>query len=509
MSIPKEPRQLMINLMYLVLTAMLALNVSAEIINAFFALNKGMKTSSAIVDVSNTRIKGAIDKTVEAYKTAPNLEYQADAAKAQQISKNFEAYIADLTAQMTKEAGGPSKEFSDGRPERFKDKDIPTRMFITDKKGDELQAKIAETRAAFLALVKDPSKKAEMEQNIALKVDSIAQDSKAKTWSEYKFKQMPVAAVMPTLTKFAADAKTSETALLNYFFNLVGGTDIKFDNFKVAIAPKKSYLIRGDKFEADVYLAAYSSNPGGISISVNGSGLPLNAGVAHYETTPGGVGKQQVNATANITNPLTHETKTVSSTFEYEVGEKSATVSADKMNVLYIGVDNPISVSAAGVSSNDIHVSGTGCNIRKEGNGYVATASSQGKAIITVSAPGGMSVEKEFRVKLIPNPVPTLSGKKGGGLGSGEMRGQGGVIAILENFDFNARCLIESFQLVKQHKGADVEISQNSGASFNDKASRMVTSASPGDTYSFFGIRAKCPGDVASRDLGSMSFFIK
>jgi gliding motility-associated protein GldM len=213
MSIPKEPRQLMINLMYLVLTAMLALNVSAEIINAFFALNKGMRNSNSIVENSNGLVKQAIDKQVKAYPTGPNQKYEGLAVKAQNISKEFEAYITGVTSELVTAAGGPDSKHDDGRPVRYKDKDVTTNMFLTAGKGAEIEAKIKSTREAFLALLDgDPKGKAEMEKQIALMVDPIPSDSKATNWSELKFKQMPVAAVMPTLTKLVSDTKTSETS---------------------------------------------------------------------------------------------------------------------------------------------------------------------------------------------------------------------------------------------------------------------------------------------------------
>ena len=514
MSIPKEPRQLMINLMYLVLTAMLALNVSAEIINAFYALNKGMQTSNEIVDKSNTMIKNAIDKQVEAYNNANNQGFQAKAIEAMKISKEFESYIKGIISELTERAGGIDNTHLDGRPVRYKDKDVPTNFFINEKKGEELQKRIDETRLKFLALVTDPTKKKELETQVALKVDAIPADSKATTWTDLKFKQMPVAAVMPILTKFVSDAKTSETALLNYFFNEVGGTDIKFDQFKVAIAPKKSYLIRGDKFEADVYLAAYSSNPGtGVSISVNGSGLGMKDGVAHYETTPSGIGKQTVRATASIKNPLTGITTTTNGEFEYEVGEKSATVSAEKMNVFYIGVDNPIAVSAAGVSSNELKVSCSGCETMNKvnDNNYMVRVNRPGEATINLTAPGGLNVQKKFRVKPIPNPVPVLSvdfDRKSNFLGSGQMAANSGVIAKLENFDFDAKCSIQSYVLVRVERRQDPQQANVSGPT-NAEAERYCRMAKPGDFYQFLNIKARCPGDQIARDVGSISYYIK
>jgi gliding motility-associated protein GldM len=513
MSMPKEPRQLMINLMYLVLTAMLALNVSAEIINAFFALNRGMKNSNGIVENSNGLVKQAIDKQVKAYPTEPNKKYEGLAVKAQSISKDFETYISSVTNELVTAAGGPNPKYDDGRPIRYKDKDVTTNLFLKGGRGAEIEAKIVSTRAAFLSLLDGDTKgKAEMEKQIALMVDAIPADSKAKNWSELKFKQMPVAAVMPTLTKLVSDTKTSETALLNYFFNQVGGTDIKFDKFKVAIAPKKSYLIRGDKFEADVYLAAFSSNPGSnVSISVNGSGLGLREGVAHYETTPGGIGKQTVKATASIRNPLTGQTTSTEGTFEYEVGEKSGTISAEKMNVFYMGVDNPVAISAAGVSSNSLRLNCTGCESlnKTNDNNYVVRVSRPGEVSLTMTGDGGFTVTKKFRAKQIPDPYPMTTFRKKGGIASaGEMASFGGILAMLDNFDFQATCSIQSYVLFRVPRREEPQQSNVNGNTSAD-AQRICQMAKPGDSYQFLEIKGRCPGDGAARSIGSMSFVIK
>lgn len=515
MSIPKEPRQLMINLMYLVLTAMLALNVSAEIINAFFSLNKGIKDSSTIVDGSNTNIKVAIDKQAKAYPKSENIEFQSLSEKAQKISKEFENYINGITGELVTAAGGLNPKYTDGRPIRYKDKDVTTNLFLPGgkNKGVELEQKVRDTRAAFLALIKDPKERDEMAKQVALLVDSIPADSKAKTWSELKFKQMPVAAVMPTLTKLSADAKTSETAILNYFFKKINGeVDIKFDKFKVAIAPKKAYLIRGDKFEADVYLAAYSSMPGNnVSISVNGTGVGLKEGVGHYETTPSTIGKQTVNANASIRNPLTGQVTNSTGTFEYEVGEKSGTISAEKMNVFYMGVENPVAISAAGVSSNSLRLNCTGCQSlnKVNDNNYVVKIDREGEVALTMTGEGGFSVVKKFRGKRIPNPVPMTSFQgRGGPATTGQMMSFTGMLAILENFDFDAKCSIQSYILFRAPRREDPQQVNVSGFT-NPEAERVCRMAKPGDQYQFMEIKARCPGDAAARNLGSMGFVVR
>jgi gliding motility-associated protein GldM len=515
MSIPKEPRQLMINLMYLVLTAMLALNVSAEIINAFFALNKGLKSSNGIVDNSNGLLKGSIDEQVKAYPNPQNFGFKGQAEQAMKISKEFETYVNGVINEMITAAGGIDSHYSDGRPVRYKDKDVTTNMFINNKKGEEIQKKIAETRKAFLALL-PADKQKEMETSIALNVDAIAPDSKAANWSEYKFKQMPVAAVMPTLTKFISDAKTSETALLNYFFQQVGGKTIKIDKFLVAFAPKKGYINRGDKFEAEVYMAGYSSNPGtDVNISVNGSGLSVRDGKAQFTETPTSLGKRTVKATGSIRNPLTGQIEQAQpAEFEYEVGESSATVSAEKMNVFYVGVTNPIAVSVAGVSSSNINVSCDGCASlnKKDANNYDVTVNvPSGEAIIKVSG-GGINYSKKFRRKAIPNPVAkiTIQGpfQKGGAIPAASFAANGGLIADLENFDFEARCSIQSYSIVRVPRREDPQQANVSGPT-NGEAERITRMAKPGDLYQFLEIKARCPGDVAGRNIGSMSFFIR
>lgn len=520
MSIPKEPRQLMINLMYLVLTAMLALNVSAEIINAFFSLNKGIVASTGIVANSNQNIKRGIDKVADAYKNSINEGFRSKAAKAQEISADFEKYIKGITDELIEAAGGVDSHYSDGRPKKYKDKDITTNLFLSEGggkgRGAEVEAKIQATRAAFLGLIDDAKDKAEFEKQIALMVEAVPTDATAKTWVELKFKQMPVAAVMPALSKLTNDAKTSETSLLNYFLGKVNGEEtIRFDKFKVAIAPKKAYLIRGEKFEADVYLAAFSSNPGtNVSISVNGQGLSLNEGVGRYETTTSDLGEKTVKAVASIRNPLTGTSTSAEGEFKYEVGEKSVTVSAEKMNVFYIGVENPLGISAAGFSSNDITVSCSGCDVRKGGNsGYVVTASRAGEATINITARGQSVGSKKFRVKPIPNPSPQLPVQgpfnRGGVIPSGIIRAQSALMAVLDNFDFDARCSIQSFSVVKVRRNEDPQQANNNGGDFSADTRRIVGTANAGDNINFMQILGRCPGDQAARQLGSMSFFVR
>lgn len=521
MSIPKEPRQLMINLMYLVLTALLALNISAEVMNAFFSLEKGIKASSQIVQTNNEQVLRNIEKQAESYKNEKNDSIAVAAREVEKVTKEFVEYIENLHAELFEGAGGPNPD-DPSKPKRKKDKDITTRLLVNgpdndpktpDSKGHELEAKIIETREKLIELAQgDTSILAAIPLEVDHWEDYPGSEDKV-SWADYKFRQMPVAAVFPILRKIQSDAKASASTVLNFLFKKVKGEDIVFDVFTPVVSARKGYVIRGEKYEADVFLSAFSSSAGdNTRIYVGGSQLEVEEGKASYTSTASAIGTKKFNVKIEVDNPLTGETKSYEKEFEYEVGERSVTVSADKMNVFYIGVDNPVSVSAAGISSNELSVSasGGGASIRKTGssNFVVTVKQPTDDCRINVSG-GGLRDSKVFRVKRIPDPVARLGNKTDGNMGNGEFKAQQGVIAWLDNFDFEAKCNIQGFKLVRVPKRQDPIEVLNSGGSFGSDAQRIVRQARPGDTFYFFDVKARCPGDVAGRKVNSMVFNIK
>ena len=241
MSIPKEPRQLMINLMYLVLTAMLALNVSAEIINAFFALEKGIQNSSKIVDSSNKNVMDALDVSIKA--NPKYAEWKTKAVKAQEIAKGFEDQVEAYRIELFKGAGGAHPEHPD-RPLKYKDKDVTTRMFVDEGRGAKLETKLKETREALLNLL-DPKERKDWETKLPLSLDIPEPEhgQPVLTWPVAKFNQMPVAAVMPTFAKMANDSKVSTAQILNYCLDKASGkVEYKPDAFILAISPNNQHL---------------------------------------------------------------------------------------------------------------------------------------------------------------------------------------------------------------------------------------------------------------------------
>jgi len=525
----------MINIMYLVLTALLALNVSAEIFNAFKVVDKGLNQSSASLDKSNASLPEAID--LAAKKKPEYQEYADRVDDVRATSKNFTSFVQEMIDYMIDQAGDKDGEKGDGDYVTYKsvtklrgekDKDITTRYLVEgdqgqDPKGPELKSKIQEAYDEFVSYIDEKDRGT---VNIPLQIDDEtwknSQDKAKKTWSAFNFRQMPLQATLPILNKFINDAKASEAEVLNYLLNTVGGksTDVVLDKFVVISSPKKSYILKGEKYETELSLGATSSAKSGtkVTMSVNGSPLRINDdGVASWSQNATGLGNKTYTVKASVFNPVTEKTDTYTKQYEYTVGESSMSVSALKMNVFYIGVENPVGVSAAGVNSNQVKVSMSGAggaSIRKGGDGnYVVTATRPTKpnefAYVNVTAPG-LSAKQEFRVKAIPDPVARLGSNDGGPMGNGEFRAQRGVIAQLKNFDFDARCSIAGFNVVRVPRRDDPKSEVNGGGSFTAGAKSLIDQAKPGDRYYFENVRAKCPGDVGpTRKINDLVFTIK
>jgi gliding motility-associated GldM-like protein len=551
MSIPKEPRQLMINLMYLVLTALLALNVSAEVMNAFKVIDDSLTASNITTNKALDEQQAGLNNLLQEESKAKFKPLGEGVSAIRAEIKTFNDYVTTIKDELIDRSGDKNGVNDDGDymypeipakriPKGKKNKDVTTKFLVLEGKGAELEAKVSDVRNKIVEIYTNVISEPEnakafgfrlpngdvdeaavknnidaFKSNISLKIDEnweeIADDDK-KSWADFRFRQMPVISTLPLLTKFQTDAKNAEALAVGKLSELAGGKEIVFNQFFPVINAKKAYVIKGEVFEAEISLGAYSSDipPANINLTVDGARLPVGTdGKAKYSKTTATTGSKTINLSARVTNPLTGEVSDAKSTFEYEVGVRSANVSADKMNVFYIGVDNPVSVSVAGASSNEIKVTGTGVNIKGSGGKYIATATKPGDATVNVSGGGLPNTPFAFRVKRIPDPVARLSKSQGGAMGTGEFKAQGGVGAFLDNFDFDATCAIMGYSLTYVAKRQDPVESVNAGARYNDKSLRLVQNAKPGDIYYFDEVKAKCPGDNVGRPINSLVFKIK
>ena len=516
MAIPKDPRQQMINIMYLVLIALLALNVSNEIVNAFKTLNKGIGASSASID---KKVEGSFKQFQAAVEKNP--EGQKFMDKANELNGYSNEFVSKIEAIQNElnERSSKGKELVDGLPEKLDDQDTPTKVMIKEGKAQEVESLISDYRNKFLGVFSDPgmeTSKAQFEQALLLKLDEVPADNKAKTddWGIYKFNQMPLIGVVTLLEQYKNDAKNSSSAGIDILKNNVSKEEILYDAFDVAIVPSASKLIQGEKFTAEAFLTA-SASASRPTISINGKGYSIDAkGRATYETTANSVGKQSITVNLGFKDGFGKQ-QNLSKKFEYEVvppPDHVPVVSATKMNAFYIGVDNPVSASITGVreSKTNASISGGG-TMSKAGKGaYTVRVSSPGEVNINVSGTNEqgkkLNYTVPFRAKRIPDPVPKVGKDAGGNMKSGEFRAQQGLRADLEDFLFDAKFNVKSYVLTLAEPGQDLQIRKNSGGKYSEVRG-LIEKAKPGCVYFFDEIKAVGP-DQKTRKLPSIAFKI-
>lgn len=518
MSIPKEPRQLMINLMYLVLTALLALNVSNEILNAF-------KTLSSSIDRSNRSIEQKTNEVYEAIKENEKAPGQAEKVRpyrerADEVVKRSDElvkYLNDWKRRIVMEAGGYS-EHDSTVPDKMDNIDATTLLLVEKHGADSLKRKILELRQFMLEQVRGDS--GTMSKTMPLNVTPAVRNDHNPTadWGIENFEHMPAIAALALFSKFQNDVRASQQLVINRLFEQAHMKDIKFDTIGAVAVPKNSYVLEGDKVEASILMAAFNKANKPIVTGGGGSIKPAVNGVVAWETVAKGTGLQTVQGKITLnteTGPIERPWK-----FEYMVGTTGASMQLDKMNVFYIGVDNPVTVAAAGYSVEDVSLNIPGAtvrdssvkgryNIRVEKVGTInvaimAKAKGEGGAPKTV---GNMVV----RVKKIPDPIVKVGNVAGGTMNAATFRIQVAPAAVLENFDFEAKFRIVSFEFSVLPKGREIlgpyKVANPGGCRFtaNPDIQKAMGQLRPGDKVFIEGIKAVGP-DGKDRVLPAMVF---
>ena len=493
MALPREPRQKMINIMYLVLTAILALNVSAEILEAFKTVDKSLLNSSANIKASND----VLYKSLEDKLTDPNTNkelakiWHDNADKVKTLSEGISGYIDALKLELKQGANLVMKERDGKQVEDFKEDnlDASTRMFETHKKGEELEQKLKDYRAQVLAI--DSAIGREFANNFPVSVDVPAgQEGKVRSFTSTYFHMTPTVAALTILSKFQNNIKNAENQVVTYCHNKIGQVVVHMDQVGVLVGQTSNYLMPGQELTITAGVGAYSSsaNP---TISINGSSVAVDKGQGTYKTTVSGSGEHTI--PINVTfKGEDGKLVSVPSKVTYVVGVPGgAAIMLDKMNVFYIGVPNPITISS-GSGWDKTTVTPTGCNISGTGSNRIVTVSSIGNASISVSA-DGKSSKFDFRIKRIPDPIIKVGASSGGRMQAAAFRAQQFVSAVLENFDFEAHFSVTGATMYFNNPGdRNVKQVSLSGGSLGPAAAYM-SQLVPGSTVIFDNIRVVGP----------------
>jgi gliding motility-associated protein GldM len=502
----QTPRQRMIGILYLVLLGLIALNVPDSLLDAF----KNIKVS---LDTSTGNVKKGIESTYSTFKSTKLKDEPAraepilkKAERASEIADALDKYVSALREQLVTEGGGINPTINDVNARD--NLDISPRIMITDKKGEELRQKINATRDQLLALL-TPKEKAGV--NFSLNAEAPEQTAGSgppKNWEEAYFGDgIPLGATLTTLAKIQTDNKNAENEVVKKILGEAEQAQVNLDKFAAVATAPTSYLLVGQSYTADVFLTAYDSKLSP-NITVDGSRIPVDAGKGKYTGSTGSEGLKHWTATISFKdNDGKIETYTTPEQ-SYMVARPSAVVSPDKMNVLYIGLPNPVSVSAPGIADADLRVSMSGGSISGKGEHWTATVSTIGEARISVSgeltkgkvSPLGTSV---FRVKRIPDPKAQFAGKSSGNTSAANIRAQDRIFARLDNFEFDAKFNVTRFTLMIAKPRQDVYIKSASGNELTAEMRSAMNTVTPGTTVVFKDIIAVGP-DGTQRGLDSI-----
>lgn len=493
----ETPRQRMIGILYLVLLGLIALNVPDSLLDAF-------KNITNSLDASTRNVNTGLQNTYSAFE-ATKLKEQPERAKpiydkakqASAIAAELNTYIEQLKAKLIQEGGGINPEIDD--VDARDNLDISPRIMINQKNGEKLKAKIDETRQRLMvALGKDSA-------GVQFSLNTIAPKPHGdvkKSWQEANFGDgIPLGAALTTLAKIEADSKNAENEVVKKLLGKIDQAQVTLDKFSAVVVAPSSYVIAGQPYTAQIFLTAYDSksNP---DITVNGSRVSVTDGKGNYTITASGEGKHTVEGFITVKNNTTGKNDSYPFKQEYTVARPSAVISPDKMNVLYIGVPNPISVSAPGVAASDlnVHFSGAG-SLSGSGGHYTAIVNSIGKATISVSgAKGAVLGSTQFRIKRIPDPKPQFAGKSGGNTSSANIRAQDRLFAQLDNFDFDAKFNVTHFTMLVVKPRQDAIILSGSGGELTGAMRSALNTVTPGTTVIFKDIVAVGP-DHSPRSL--------
>lgn len=501
-----SPRQKMINLMYIVLTAMLALNVSSDVLDGFTQVEDGLARTNESV----ARRNNAIYSELEAFSAQNPEKGKIWYDRASQVRRNSESLLMlvdSLKLEIVRKADG-----KDGNPTEIQNRDdLESASVImlnpATKKGAKLRARIESFRKYVEQYVTDSAKRASIRAALSTEPFRRKGTAMAELWEESKFDNQPVVAAVTLLTKLQNDIRYAEGEALSTLLNQVDAGDVRVNELNAFVIPQSRMVMRGGKYSADIVLAAVDTTARP-AIFINGKQLSDSHG--HYELFTGQTGSFDYSGYLEVPHGDGSVTRHPFSS-SYVVMEPSATVSATMMNVLYAGIDNPISISVPGVPQNGVSATMTNGSLTKSGDHFIARPAKVGtEAVITVTAnidgkPQTVSTTK-FRVRKLPDPVAFISYagangiaeryKGGKPLSKATLMGAKGLEAAIDDDMLNIDFKVLSFETVFFDSMGNAIPEVSNGSQFSQRQLDSFRRLSRGKRFYISRIKAKGPDGV-------------
>lgn len=520
-----SPRQKMINMMYLVLIAMLALNVSREILKSFHLFELSYINANLNTDKRNNELFNAIKLMAQDPKSKERAkEWYSRAVETRKLSKEFCTYVESMKLEIEQLGGGREELETKGELTELKRPDemeVNARYFQTEGKdqGSKLQKRINETREKLLSQLKgtrnDENSIATLRTTTQLKaIDPKSNSIEKKTWVNTYLVEAPLAGVMTLLSKSQNDCKQLESDILSILGENVNINTIIHDGQMALIKPQSQNVLSGEYFEAEVALMTYDTKVQSV-MKINGRNIEVKDGIGRLRIPAFGTNSQQLIAEIETMDPNTGKAITIKSEpLVWNSYEGSAAISAENMNVLFFGLENPIMISVPGITPENTIVSSTnGISLRKLGAGkYMATVSGnarEGKVLVSARMSDGKIKsmgEMKFRLRTVPKPKIKLGSLESGTYDKATVLMQQFLFAALEDFYFQGvgyKISGYSAHLVSKKASQDVSVTGNS----TDKMKSMISGAKSGDLLYINDIKVSGPNGPVK--VGDFSIMIK
>ena len=513
---PETPRQKMIGMMYLFLTAMLALNVSGELLKAFQLVDKSIQQTINTVESRNYQLEAKLNNAMQVNeKKARGAKIKADSIKV--MADSLYNHIQNLKLLMVHTVDGPEATLDNYKG--IDNQDVAAQLMITEKNGErskQLKEMINNYRDLLLRFVhkKDTFVWKPIEET--LNTNPPHEEGKNevvhKSWESMMFEHLPMSASFALMSSIQSDIRTAQADVVNYLLSSIDEGSFKFTKIEPITKPVSNIVIQGDKYEADIFLAARDEyqDP---DIMVNGKTLPVVDGRGKYSVPANKPGEYEYEAELKITAP-NGLPKIYTIKDKYRVIKPNVVISPVKMNVFYESVDNPVKISVPGVPSGDLMVSITNCSKRKSGDIFIVRPN-PGKAglksTVTVSAKINGKVRRigssEFRIKRVPDPIAMVAGKTDGKIKKNLLLAQRAVFAEMgDDFDFDLEFKVTGFT-VSIIKGGYLQDARSRSNKFTQEQMDLIKTVGRGGRVFIEGIKAVGP-DKTPRKLNSITFIV-
>ncbi|REE82939.1 gliding motility-associated protein GldM [Lutibacter oceani] len=487
-----SPRQKMINLMYLVFIAMLAMNMSKEVLSAFGFMNEKLVENNSTATLKNNETLANLEtKAQEQPDKYGNLSKIANSVN--QLSKDFSSYLETKKTL-----------FLEGQedPKNYEAMDqaniVDEHFFKNDKfteEGQEFLDRINGYKNSVTELLGENNP---LSAVINQRFDTSDQKTEDGTepWLKNRYEGFPLISTITNLTSMQMDVKTTESEI---YSSLLGGqleSDVSMSNYKTILIPEKSAFFQGENFKGKIVLGRYDASLQPSEVVVNGNKITkIENGGAVLDFPAGGVGEREVKGKfVFIENGEPVEIE-INSSYAVIPKPNSAVISADKMNVVYRGVPNPMTISIPGIPDNLVTATAAGLN-RSTGSGkYTMTPAAGREVTIKVSGklPNGQTVSssQNFRIKDIPSPQGTIRKESGHVTMPKSSLENSTVGAELPDFDFDLTLSTTGFTLKVPGQGAVVV----RGSRMDAAAKKAIAKAKRGDVVTIFDIKSSLVGN--------------